>query len=286
MHTPQAYPDYREYTVHIRPEALPGMELDDIRSVVIAEMAEWGFESFAEEDEIIRGYIRADAIQGNPEETLSEHPAVLSCTWRLIEGENWNALWEQNFEPVEIPGRCRIRADFHPPDPAYPIELVITPKMSFGTGHHATTRLMAEALLDLQPAGKRVLDMGCGTGILALLAARLGASEVVAIDNDPQCILNATENFRVNGIRPDAIYLLGQEPPLPSFDLILANIHRNVLLEQMPWYASHLVAGGVLLVSGIHPEDREDLTTEAARNGLKFDYFKGLNDWIMMRFGR
>jgi ribosomal protein L11 methyltransferase len=276
-----AYPDYREYVFVL--ETDPSLE-EETASMLIAELSVLGFESFTEEDGKVMAYIREEDMTQDTEISISEIPYASSYSYRTIKGQNWNAVWESNFEPIEIPGLCRIRADFHTSDPNFPLEIIVTPKMSFGTGHHATTRLMIEEMFTLDWKEKSVLDMGCGTGILAILAAKLGAKEVFAIDNDPQCIINTRENFDENAVAGDHIYLLESHPELPRFDRILANIQRNVLLDQMPFYRKHLAPGGVLLVSGIHEEDKEDLTSAAHVVQLKFDYFKALNGWIMMKF--
>jgi len=273
-----AYPDYREYSFTLNKET------EDAASILIAELSDLGFESFVEEEDTVLAYIREDEITPATETELAKLNMISSVTSRTIGGQNWNAVWESNFEPIEIPGLCRIRADFHTTDPSYPLEIIITPKMSFGTGHHATTRLMIEEMFTLDWKDKKVLDMGCGTGILAILASKLGAAEVYAIDNDPQCIINTRENFTENDTPAEHIYLAGRHEVLPVFDVILANIQRNVLLDQMEFYSEQLNNAGTLLVSGIHDEDRKDLISTADATGLKFDYFKGLNGWIMMKF--
>lgn len=278
-----AYPDYREYEFLL--ETDPDME-SETAEILIAELSVLGFESFSEEDGKVFAYIREADLTEETEESIATLGYAKSYSFKKIPGQNWNAVWESNFEPIEIPGRCRIRADFHEPDSSFPLEIVVTPKMSFGTGHHSTTRLMMEAILDMNLSGKRILDMGCGTGILAILAGKMGSSDITAIDNDPQCIINTRENFDENQIISSQLYLLGEEPVLEKFDLILANIQRNVLLEQISWYADHLKSGGKLLVSGIHEDSVADLTKAGARSGLKFDYFKALNGWVMMAFDR
>lgn len=276
----QYYPDYLEY---IFIPAATADNFEEAKDILIAELSDAGFESFTDTDEQLSAYIRQEGAEDFTIPVFLQTNVVLKEK-NLIKGQNWNQVWESNFEPIEIPGKLYVRANFHAPHPTLTNELVITPKMSFGTGHHSTTRLMLEELLTMDLTGKRVLDMGCGTGILALAAFKQGATDVTAVDNDPQCIINSTENYIENGQAPKQIYLLENMPALSPFDLIIANIQRNVLLEQMHWYTNHLKPGGILLVSGIRPEDKDDLTTAADTNGLKFAYFNGLNDWIMIRF--
>lgn len=207
---------------------------------------------------------------------------------REIPPQNWNASWESSFEPVVVPGFCTVRAAFHQPATDTPYEIVITPKMSFGTGHHATTRLMMQAMSELDLSEKAVFDFGTGTGILAILAAMLGATRVVAIDNDPWSVENAVEN--VEGNRQQTIVKVGEgsieEAGKDRFDVILANINRHILLQYMSEMASAINPGGTLLLSGILTGDEEIIVEAAAGVGFVKQERLQEKDWIALRFTR
>nr|MBA3900646.1 50S ribosomal protein L11 methyltransferase [Bacteroidota bacterium] len=209
-------------------------------------------------------------------------------SFKELKSENWNQEWEKNFTPVIINDQCVIRAPFHDPFPNVRFEIIIEPKMSFGTGHHETTALMADSMLDHAFDGilnKSVLDMGCGTGVLAILAAMIGAKEVAAIDNDEWAFANTCENILVNNYNSikaelgDAKLLQGRK-----FDTILANINRNILLNDMPAYEDSLVSGGNLLMSGFFNTDIEVLKNKAISLGLKPVGEKSLHNWTILHF--
>lgn len=241
--------------------------------ILIAELAEIGFAMFMETD---HGF-EADADEGAVNEAAIEairtkYGESVPLTFRLttLRKENWNELWEKNVPPVVIEDQCLIRAAFHSPDPRYPYEIVITPKMSFGTGHHPTTHLMVKSQLTLDHNGKRVMDAGCGTAILSIMACLRGAREVEAFDIDEWSIENGQENAALNKcsqirIRRGTIADFEWETP---FDIILANINRNILLREMNLYAKHLAPGGVLQLSGFYVKDIPELVAEGARHGL------------------
>lgn len=275
-------PDYYEFRYEIPQEEHPLYGLDS-KDIIIAELSELGFESFIEQGIELLAYIQVNHV--NPEllNQLKDLPIQFKND-RIIKGENWNAIWESNFEPIVISDKLYIRANFHPVNDSIKNEIIITPKMAFGTGHHATTKLMLEEILTIEITGKNVMDMGTGSGVLAILAKKMGANEVFAIDNDPQCIVSTKENYIENGLDVKNIYLLEEMPKLDKFDIILANIQRNVLIEQFPFYANHLKKGGILLISGIEINDQDILIEKGIENGLNFDYFKALNNWIMIRF--
>lgn len=275
-------PDYYEFRFEIPSDEHPLYGFD-AKDIIIAELSELGFESFTESGEELLAYININQFKPEFLNDLEDLP-IQPKEHRIIKGENWNAIWESNFEPVVISDKLYIRANFHPIHDSIKNEVIITPKMSFGTGHHATTKLMLEELLSLEITGKKVMDMGTGSGVLAIVAKKMGANEVFAVDNDPQCILNTKENYLENNLKIENIYLITQMPELDKFDIILANIQRNVLIEQLPFYANHLAKGGILLISGIEISDKELLIKKGKENGLNFDYFKALNNWIMIRF--
>lgn len=275
--------DYVELTCRLQP-VQPWAE------IFIAELAEIGFESFEENDHGFKAYINSSDFN---EQLLNEvfspkgdeaKPEV-EYEFIKIDGKNWNQVWESNFEPVLIGNVCYVRAPFHPARPDMELEFVIEPKMSFGTGHHETTSLMAEWLLEEDLEGKSVLDMGCGTGLLAIMAARKGARPVTAIDNYIYAYENTIENAQrnntphINVLHGDA-GLLGTE----TFDILIANITKNVLLQDMKKYVTVLNEGGVLLLSGFLEKDRADIIECVQSLGLTFAGEKKKKDWLALRF--
>ncbi len=258
--------------------------------ILIADLADIGFESFLEESDGFRAYIpEADYNENRVKALFQDHtgPDSVSYEKNLMGGRNWNAVWESNFSPVNISGRILIRAPFHKSDPDIEHDIIIEPKMSFGTGHHETTVLVAEWLLETAIEGKKVLDMGCGTGILAILAARMGASSVTAIDNYLYAWENTTENAERNGISGMLVLhgdagLLGDE----SYDLIIANINRNVLLEDMGAYNRVLEKGGIMFLSGFLSSDRDLISEEAYRQGLAMAGSKQKGDWLSLKLSK
>lgn len=264
-------------------------ELQPASDILIAQLAEWPFESFEETETGLNAYI--PTVDFKPEilnhiDILQQAEFQISYRFENIEPVNWNETWEQQFEPIRIDDRCIIRADFHPSE-NLPHDIVITPKMSFGTGHHETTYMMLTWLLDQDFTGKSVLDMGAGTAVLAILAAQRGAQPVVAIDNDPWCFENATENCQANHcesievVLGDAAALAGR-----TFDVIIANINRNILLQDMATYVGCLQPGGQLYLSGFYTHDIEALTTCCTDLGLTYVGQKERNNWASLRFDR
>lgn len=221
----------------------------------------------------------------------SEVEAVLArygvqYTMEDVAKVNWNEEWEKNYDPVIVRDECVVRATFHDPRPDFPYEIIITPKMSFGTGHHATTYQVLDYQLSLDHTGKRVLDVGCGTGALAIMASKRGASEVSAVDIDEWCIENSQENFSLNSCEHIGIQLGGIEVIAEDrkFELILANINKNVLMDQMEAYVSHLAPQGGLVLSGFYQEDIDDLQALATSLGLSRSHHTVKDRWAMMAF--
>lgn len=219
---------------------------------------------------------------------LFQFEAELEYVYTVTEiaAENWNEEWEKNFEPLIISDQCYVRATFHEQKPHYTYEIVIDPKMAFGTGHHQTTTMMMQYILAADFTETTVLDMGCGTGILAILAAKKGARELVAIDNDEVCYLSTVENAALNNISNIQAICGGKEAiPKTTFDVILANINRNILLDQISLYAGSLKSGGDIYFSGFyeHP-DLEMITQECSKFGVIYVDHSKIGDWVAAHF--
>ena len=261
----------------------------ELADILVAELAEVGFDTFEDNDAGFCAYTTEEAF--NPDavaEIVSRYLGLgeLNYSHRVITRQNWNAEWEKNFQPLVIAERVSVRAPFHPQPAGVDYDIVIMPRMSFGTGHHETTALMIENQLDVSHSGLRVLDMGTGTGILAIMAEMLGARQVLAVDTEPWTVENARDNAADNhchGIecRLGGVETLAHEAP---FDLVLANINRNVLLEDMHEYARLLPSGRPILFSGFYEEDLAQITAEAARCGLRYQRHRTLRSWVSAFF--
>lgn len=264
---------------------------DWFSDLLCSELGEIGFESFMETETGIDAFVPFDNYNESLlKELLSRQPEEVDIIWEkeVIEDRNWNEEWEKNyFEPLVVGGECLVRAPFHKDYPQCTYEIVIEPNMAFGTGNHETTSMMLEALLKEELTGKEVLDMGCGTGILGILAAMKGASHVTAIDIDEWPVKGTVENAALNGVgnitvkRGDA-GLLGND----TFDYILANIHKNVLLQDLPMYAQILNNNGKLFMSGIYSEDIPELRAVAEMNGLTYSGETTRNNWVAVFFSK
>ncbi len=245
---------------------------DEQAEILTAFLADWPFESFETEPGVLKAYIPRERLidcKVQIDALLAENG--VQGRYVAIETQNWNAVWESNFPPVEVEGRLRIRAPFHAPSPEDVMEVVLMPKMSFGTGHHATTWLMSRAVLDLGVAGRRGLDMGSGTGVLAIVAAKCGAEHVDAVDIDDWADENCRENIAANGVADRIEPMLGDVRRIAGrhYDFILANINRNILTADMPAYAATLSAGGDLVMSGFLAADVPAVTARAAELGME-----------------
>jgi len=262
----------------------PGGENTEI---LIAYLGAIGYSMFEETEYGVKAYIdrnlfsqlELDGIPPLLEEATIEFKASEP------EHKNWNEEWEKNFQPVIIGKDIYVRAEYHTPDPTARFELIIHPRMAFGTGHHATTSLVMEHMLSIDFKGKRVLDMGCGTGILAILAEKMGASEILAIDND----VNAVENTVVNCDINNATQVIAKHgdattPGDEVFDIILANINRNIILEDLPLYTKNLAAGGTLITSGYYLEDLPMIREKAKSNNLSYTSHSSLDNWCRATF--
>jgi len=259
------------------------------QDLLINALGEIGFDTFEELDFGFKAYIPAtDFDQNKLDEQLSLYQDMFTFSYEvtLIPQKNWNEVWESNFEPIEIGNKIFVRATFHQPRPKFPYEIVIDPKMAFGTGHHQTTSMMLELILENDFENKTVLDMGCGTGILAIMASKLGASAITAIDYDPVCYESTIENAQLNHIQ-NIKALCGSKEVIPEehFDIILANINRNILLDQMQRYSEVLKVGGEIYFSGFYETpDLDIITDEARKHGLKYIIHKKNKDWVAAKF--
>lgn len=248
-----------------------------------------GFDTFEELDFGFKAYIpSANFDQQKLDALLEVYREMFSFSYEitLIPQKNWNEVWESNFEPITIGDQILVRATFHGPKPEYPHEIVIDPKMAFGTGHHQTTSMMLELMLENDFSNKKVLDMGCGTGILAIMAAKLGAAAVTAIDYDPVCYDSTIENARLNNTGHITV-LCGSKEVIPdeNFDMVLANINRNILIDQMERYSEVLKSGGEVFFSGFYESpDLAIITEEAKKYRLTYVVHKKNADWVAAKF--
>lgn len=262
-------------------------DTEENREILVAMLSELTFESFDETDEFVMGYIPGESFD------LDEITGITSTLNfsvhlenEMIPDQNWNEVWEKNyFKPLLIGGRCLVRAPFHTEYEQAEFELVIEPKMAFGTGNHETTTLVAEQILNMELTGKTVLDMGCGTGILGMLASLKGAKYVTAIDIDIWSFESTVENARLNNIynveaKLGDAGLLGNE----SYEIIFANIHKNVIINDLPAYEKVLKSGGKLFLSGFYTQDMPDVKEKAESLGLLETGFHEKNNWVVYLF--
>lgn len=259
----------------------------DFSEILMAEIGEAGFDSFLETENGFEAYVELenfdkDQLQVVKDKYTQQTPVVFYQD--RIEKQNWNEEWEKSYHPIIVDDRCLIRADFHKIDKKYPFELIITPKMSFGTGHHQTTYLMVKNQMDIDHQNKRVMDAGCGTAILSVMAAKLGAAEIEAFDIDEWSVSNGKENIEVNQCN-NIHHQQGKLSDLTfkgKFDIILANINKNVLLDEIKLYQDYLADKGLLLLSGFYVEDIPDLIEEAANYNLKEVRSDSRDNWAAL----
>lgn len=258
---------------------------DEQAEILTAELADYPFESFEADGGVLKAYIpqgRLDGCRAEVDALLARYG--VQGRYVAIETRNWNAAWESDFPPVDVGGRLLVRAPFHEPAPAGVLEVVVMPRMSFGTGHHATTWLMSRALLDLGVAGRRGLDMGSGTGVLSIVAARCGAAHVDAVDIDDWADANCRGNVAANGVADRVTPMQGDVRCIAGrhYGFILANINRNILTADMPAYAAALDAGGDLLMSGFLEQDVPVITACAGELGLRTVATAEKDGWMMV----
>ena len=259
-----------------------------ISDVLASELGEIGFDSFVPNEIGLDAYIsKKNFDESKIKNLLSDFPFEASIDYKVtqIESKNWNEEWEKHyFEPIVIGNDCVIHSSFHKNVPKANYDIVIDPKMAFGTGHHETTSLVIGQLLLMDLKDKTLLDMGCGTAVLAILAALRGAKGIVAIDIDTWCTENSIENIAINQISGIDVRLGGAELlDGLHFDIVLANINRNILLADMEQYANCLSVGGELYMSGFYKEDIPLIEAEANRNGLKLIEFNEKNNWVVVK---
>jgi ribosomal protein L11 methyltransferase len=271
---------YLGYHFTIEPKE-PGSE------ILIAELGEKAFETFTETENGISAYVKKDLWDENILDDiyiLESEEFKIEYTVEEIDQVNWNEEWEKNFEAIDVDGKCHVRAPFHPKTDAE-FDIVIEPKMSFGTGHHETTHMMIQHLLEMDVKGLKTLDMGCGTAILAILAEMKGAQPIDAIDIDNWCYLNSIENAERNNCKHitvyegDAALLAGK-----SYDLIIANINRNILLNDMQSYVDCLNKGGIILFSGFYEEDIPFIDASCTEKGLTYVKKFQRNNWVSLKY--
>ncbi|KQN35163.1 ribosomal protein L11 methyltransferase [Pedobacter sp. Leaf41] len=259
------------------------------QDLLISDLADLGFDTFEDSENGFTAFVMKDNFSEHALKELLAHYTddfVTNYTLEDVADENWNAEWEKNFNPLIIDDVCYVRATFHEPQPSYPYEIVIDPKMSFGTGHHQTTSMMMQYILAADLKDKTVLDMGCGTAILAILAAKLGAKNLVAIDYDNVCYESTIENAVLNNIS-NLKALCGSKEVIPNeeYDVIFANINRNILLDQIHRYADVLQSGGKIFFSGFYLDpDLGMITAECAKYGIQYLDHKQNGDWVAAQF--
>ncbi len=263
------------------------LDLQTAIDILVAELGEVGFESFTENTDGLVAYIQKDdwnASLLSDIQILQSEEVHFSYEVKEIEQVNWNEEWEKNFESIVVDNEVSIRAPFHE-NPGLTYDIVIEPKMSFGTGHHETTHLMVQHLRSMNLEEKQVLDMGCGTGILAIFAEMKGAKAVDAIDIDNWCYENSIENVERNNCKAISVFEGDSRLLKPtSYDLIIANINRNILLSDMAVYTASLKENGVLLLSGFYTEDIEMINASAEKNGLVLDKKLERNNWVGLKY--
>ena len=276
---------YLEFIFHTEPCT---EVVNDVLSAVLGEV---GFESFVEQEGGIAAYIQTSLYD---EETLKSAldsfplaDTTLTYTYKEAEDKDWNEEWEKNFfQPIVIGNRCVIHSTFHHDVPQAEYDIVINPQMAFGTGHHETTSLIIGELLEADLQGKALLDMGCGTSILAILARMRGAAPCTAIDIDEWCVRNSLENIELNHVDSISVFQ-GDASILPDkgpFDVVIANINRNILLNDMKHYVARMNPGARLFMSGFYTDDIPAIREEAERNGLRFVHHKEKNRWAAVQF--
>ena len=273
--------NYIEVSVNVEPK-------EQGSDILIAHLSDLGFESFVESDNGFLAYIQEEEFSEEEVElTFGDYQDLfkIEFTTKVIPKQNWNEEWESNFQPIDVAGKCYIRAPFHEKKTGYLLDIIIEPKMSFGTGHHDTTQLMIRILMLLNVKNQSLLDMGCGTGVLAIAASLLGANPILAIDIDDWSYQNTIENLTKNNIN-NVLVNKGDAKILEkkTFNTILANINKNVLLDDMSIYKNALEKNGNLVLSGFFETDIDEIKEKAENLGLKYEERYVSNQWAALHF--
>jgi ribosomal protein L11 methyltransferase len=258
---------------------------DDYGQIIIADLLDLGFESFEENEYGFYAYVPVGGFDKDDLHFYFSANNIKYNGFELIKARNWNEEWESEFQPIEVEDKLFIHASFHEPSSFHKLNICITPKMSFGTGHHATTQLICRYLLEVDFSGYSVLDMGTGTGILAVLAFKLGAKEIVATEIEDFAIENCRDNFEVNGLKVYRLIDYREDSgPYGKFDFILANINKNILIDQSEMYRDSLKPGGKLVISGFYESDFEELRIVFEALNLSFVSAASLDNWCLAIF--
>lgn len=274
--------EYVELDIKISP-------LDPFREYMSYHLAEIGFDMFTETDSGLLAYSPSDAYDEISVNQIIKDGIELGCavsySSKIIPWQNWNEEWEKAYQPEVIGGKIYVRAEFHPANPSYPLEIIIQPRMAFGTGHHPTTSQVMEMMLKMDFKGKRIIDMGCGTGILAVLAMKLGAEHAIAIDNDANAVENSKDNVLKNACENIEVFE-GEAESLKGLkcEIFIANINRNIILNDLSLYKETMPAGGELITSGYYLQDLAIITKKAKELGFEFIENTVQNEWCCARF--
>ena len=266
------------------------IESSVVSDILASELGEIGFESFTENNNGLQAYIQDNLFSTEKlDSKINEFPlenVKINYTCSEVESKDWNEEWEKNyFKPIRINNNCIIRASFHENEPGFTYNIIIDPKMAFGTGNHATTFLIIQEILKQDLQGKEVLDMGCGTAVLAILAKMRGASRVVGIDIDEWAYKNALDNIKLNHTEEIEIALGGAEQiqKFGQFDVVFANINRNILLNDIHYYAQSMKLGATLFMSGFYTEDIPAIKEECEKNHLTFEFYNQKDNWSVVK---